>query len=298
MDHLHRQCRTLNQLVSIDTAALGTATNKDVKEMRKEQHEWYQSEESRKILSWLTEIDYAAQQSDILSRRQGGTGQWILETDKFRQFVSNKNRTLFCLGIPGAGKTVLTSIIIDHLQQTFGKSGEVGIAYLYFNFWRQQERTPLNLLLSLLKQLAQGRASLPESVKGLYEDHIRRGSRPGVDEIVRVLQSVSTDYAKTFLIFDALDECSVQDGARQRFLEKIFDLQKKTELNLLATSRPIQEIEEQFTNDAAFLEIQARYEDIQSYLDGHVSRLPSFVSRNPDLQNEIKSSTGKAVEGM
>lgn len=268
---------------------------KEVKEIRKEQQQWHQSRENQMILSWLTEIDYGSQQSDILNRRQDGTGQWILETDEFQLWVSDKNRTLFCPGIPGAGKTILTSIVIDYLQQTLGNSGSVGIAYLYCNF--RQGQTLSNLLLSLLKQLLQGRPSLPESVKCLYEDHIRRGSRPGVDEIMRVLQSVSTDYERTFMIVDALDQCSVSDGTRQRFLEEIFSLQKKTGLSLLATSGRIEEIEKQF-KDSAFLEIQAHYKNIQSYLDSEMLRLPSFISRNLNLQKEIKLSISKAVKGM
>ncbi|KAL2008399.1 hypothetical protein VTN00DRAFT_8381, partial [Thermoascus crustaceus] len=59
----------------------------------------------------------------------------------------------------------------------------------------------------------------------------------------------------------------------------------------------MEEIEKQF-KDSAFLEIQAHYEDIQSYLDGQMFRLPSFVSRNLDLQREIKSSISEAVKGM
>lgn len=99
------------------------------------------------------------------------------------------------------------------------------------------------------------------------------------------------------MIVDALDQCSVSDGTRQRFLEEIFSLQKKTGLSLLATSGRIEEIEKQF-KDSAFLEIQAHYKNIQSYLDSEMLRLPSFISRNLNLQKEIKLSISKAVKGM
>jgi hypothetical protein len=46
------------------------------------------------------------------------------------------------------------------------------------------------------------------------------------------------------------------------------------------------------------LEIRANNEDVQRYLDGHMSRLPSFVSRSSDLKEEIKSEIIKAVDGM
>jgi hypothetical protein len=38
----------------------------------------YQEDQGRQtVLDWLTPIDYAAQQSDLISRRQAGTGQWL-----------------------------------------------------------------------------------------------------------------------------------------------------------------------------------------------------------------------------
>ncbi|KAL1965282.1 hypothetical protein VTN77DRAFT_5884 [Rasamsonia byssochlamydoides] len=178
--------------------------------------------ERQEILNWLTPINYAAQHSDFLNRRQEGTGQWLLDTNEFQQWVNHKKQTLFCPGIPGAGKTILTSIIVNHLEQKFTSDDSVGIAYLYCNFRRQQEQTPLDLLTILLKQLAQGRGSLPGSVKSLYEHHKQKGSRPGLDEIMGALQSVIAAYTKTFIIIDALDECAVSNGIRQQFLCEIF----------------------------------------------------------------------------
>jgi hypothetical protein len=35
-------------------------------------------QERQTILDWLTPIDYSTQQSDFISRRQEGTGEWLL----------------------------------------------------------------------------------------------------------------------------------------------------------------------------------------------------------------------------
>ena len=61
--------------------------------------------EHRMILDWLTPIDYAPQQSDFISRRQAGTGEWLLGSEQFKTWVETEKQTLFCPGIPGAGKT-------------------------------------------------------------------------------------------------------------------------------------------------------------------------------------------------
>ena len=67
--------------------------------------------------------------------------------------------------------------------------------------------------------------------------------------------------------------------------------------NPTATSRFIPDITEEFKGSPS-LEIRANDGDVRKYLDGHMSRLRPFVSRKPDLQEEIKTQIVKAVDGM
>lgn len=80
------------------------------------------------ILDWLTSVDYSAQLSDYLERRQEGTGEWLLSSNEFQTWIQNKEHMLFCPGMPGAGKTVLTSIVVDHLHSKIQKDSKIGIA--------------------------------------------------------------------------------------------------------------------------------------------------------------------------
>ena len=43
-----------------------------------------ESKTRNKILDWLTPIDYGLKQSDLINRRQKGTGQWLLDSGKFK----------------------------------------------------------------------------------------------------------------------------------------------------------------------------------------------------------------------
>ncbi|KAJ5899947.1 hypothetical protein N7495_004691 [Penicillium taxi] len=82
--------------------------------------------ERRAILDWLSPVSaYATQQNDYKSRRQTGTGQWLLESPEFRTWVMNPKQTLFCPGIPGAGKTILTSAVIEELHARFGNNSDI-----------------------------------------------------------------------------------------------------------------------------------------------------------------------------
>jgi Cdc6-like AAA superfamily ATPase len=254
-------------------------------------------EERQAILDWLTTVDYVPQQHDFISRRQAGTGQWLLDSAEFKTWLETNKQTLFCPGIPGAGKTILTSVVVEELTARFQNDKSIGIAYLYCNFRRQDEQKAQDLLASLLKQLSRGRSSLSDSVKSLHDSHNGKRTRPLFDEISKALQSVADLYSRVFIIIDALDECQASDGCRSRFLSEIFSLQAKCGAHLFATSRFIPEITEKFAGKLS-LEIRASSDDVRKYLDIRISQGESRILRRPDLQAEITTEIVKAVDGM
>ena len=258
----------------------------------------HQEDQGRQaVLDWITPIDYAPQQNDFIARRQEGTGQWLLDSIKFQTWLETDEQTLFCPGIPGAGKTILTSIVVEELNTRFYNDKSIGIAYLYCNFRRQDEQKIDDLLAALLKQLAECQPFLQDSVKDLYDQHKIKRTRPSLDEISRSLQLVATTYSRVFIIIDALDECQVSHGCRTTFLLEMFGLQAKCGANLFVTSRYIPEILENFKG-SIWLEIRASKGDVQTYLDYHISPRRAFLRKNLELQEEIKAKIVDAVHGM
>jgi hypothetical protein len=139
---------------------------------------------------------------------------------------------------------------------------------------------------------------VPENVKGFYEFHNGKRTRPSVDEISKILHSVISKYSKTFVIIDALDECQAFDGNRDKFLAKIFDLQVKAKASLFAISRFIPEIVRQFERNVS-LEIRASDNDIRRYLDARIPQLlRSGISKYATLQDTIRKEILNAVDGM
>ncbi|KIM95293.1 hypothetical protein OIDMADRAFT_34064 [Oidiodendron maius Zn] len=282
-----------SQFRAISDDQIITETKRGVDQLNQNQDD----QERNIILDWVTTIDHASQQSDFINRRQAGTGQWLIDSEEYQAWVQTSKRTLFCPGIPGAGKTILTAITIDDLTMRFQSGADIGIAYLYCNFRRQDEQKADNLLASLLKQLSQERTSLPDSVKALYKKHKDKRTRPSFDEISRTFQSVVAMFSKVFIVIDALDECQTTDGCRTRLLTEIFLAQAKSRVNVFATSRFMPEVMEKFEGSIT-LEIRASEEDVRRYLDGYMFRLPGFVSRSTDLQEEIKTGIVLVVKGM
>jgi hypothetical protein len=138
---------------------------------------------------------------------------------------------------------------------------------------------------------------VPKSIRSLYERYKDKRTRPSFEDISTVLHSIIADYSRTFILIDALDEYRNSDGGHRKFLSEIFNLQAKTGVSLFATSRFILEITKEFEGSIK-LEIRANDYDVQRYLDGKMSQLRPFVSRNLTLLGEIKSEIIKAVDGM
>ncbi|KAI1292579.1 nucleoside phosphorylase domain-containing protein [Xylaria venustula] len=258
---------------------------------------YLKKEKDVEILDWLTATDYGPQQSDYLKRRQPGTGQWLIDSGEYQNWIQESNKTLFCPGIPGAGKTILTSIVIDDLEKRLHREITSAVAYIYCNYKRRSEQTPENLLSSLLKQLGQTQPSLPHSLKELYDRHKAKRTRPSLDEIFKVLELVTVQNSRVFIIVDALDECQALDRCRTKFLSAIFNLQIKTRVNILTTSRFIPEITDQFKG-AISIEIRATKDDISRYLRDRLPELPKLVTNQSSLQDEITTSITEAVDGM
>lgn len=282
-----------NACLIINTV-LGVVSNTgaDIKTMKSRM----ENDEEHKLLKWLTPVDYGPQQSDFIKRRQEGTGLWLLRTDEFAIWLEQRNKTLFCSGIPGAGETILSSVIVDHLCSKYRTDTHVGIAYIYCNFQQQQQQTPEDLLLSLLKQLLQKRSPIPESIRTLHERHRREHTRPSRTEILEALKSVGAEYTRVLIIVDALDECGVSDGERREFVSAIFNLQRKTEANLFVTSRFNDAIVRLF-HSALSLQIRANEEDVLSYLDRQMSFMQCDILED-DLRDRIKREVVRAADGI
>lgn len=272
---------------------LSQATKNGVDQLSKH----HGDQERRKIEDWLFASDFAAQQSDFNNRRQEGTGQWLINSNEFKNWLDGTEKTLFCSGIPGAGKTILTSLVIDELWKRFQANIDVGIAHLYCSYKTQEDQKFGVLVASLLKQLVRRLPILPDNIANLYKHHIKGGTRPLDDEITTALHLVAGSYSRTFFVIDALDECISSDGTRNRLLDEIFKCQSDSTAAFFATSRLIPEITSSFEGRTS-ISIRASDDDVRMYLDNHITQLPKFVLRDQALQVAIKVEIIKASDGM
>ncbi|KAL6696840.1 ankyrin repeat-containing domain protein [Trichoderma pleuroticola] len=255
-----------------------------------------QDKKYNEALTWLSSIDSASMHHDYIKKCEPGTGQDLLNSEELQQWINTPQMTLFCSGIPGAGKTFQTAILIDYLSRKFRHNDTIGLAFFYYRFDRQETQKPEQLISNLIKQLGRNHELSLKKIQSFYERHKEEGSRPLIEELVHLLQVITSLFSRAYVVIDALDECDDNDYSRTRLLNSLFAAQKKG-LNICATSRNVHAIQQRF-EDAIKWQVIPSENDIFSFLDRRMAQLPDFVQSNIPLQKEIKESIESAIEGM
>lgn len=188
------------------------------------------------------------------------------------------------------------SLAIDYLERTFIDHVDVGILFIYCNY--KEEQSIENLLGSLLQQLTQRRSDISDNIRSLYNSHIRKNTSPSLNEYSKLLQTEIRLFSKTFIIIDALDECSKIEN-RHALLRELRKLLPTA--FLLITSRPhITDIPQYFER-FSLLEIRASNEDIKAYIEERIikhNRLNGFIQNDDVLRNAIIETILGNVKGM
>lgn len=143
-------------------------------------------------------------------------------------------------GLPGAGKTVLCSSVIEDIRQKCEDFHNARCAYFYFDFRDKSKQSVEGMLRSLLRQLSSYDTSLPKLVADLHRAHARQGHQPTQEALIDTLCSIAQETERTFIIIDALDECAELDEALDLLLA-LTDASCAT-LSILVTSRELDDI--------------------------------------------------------
>ncbi|KAJ7887644.1 ankyrin repeat-containing domain protein [Mycena olivaceomarginata] len=253
------------------------------------------AEERARIIDWLSPINFFLRHADISRVRQKDTGGWLLADPRFKRWESDSGRTLWCRGIPGAGKTVLASKVVDHLAAG-SESKNAGVACLYLNHKEADTQTPARLLSGLWRQLVLGRDVGPLATQ-LYQQHHEKGTMPSLDDIYNVFNSSLIYYIKVYIVVDAIDE--YPEVQRLTLLRCLAAMGPGT--NLMIMSRPNIPPKASLPN-LETLHIRARDEDLRKYVDAQIDSSPRLwrhVQSQPELREDIHANiSGSTVDGI
>ena len=201
-------------------------------------------------------------------------------------------RFLWVYGIPGCGKTVLASYLIEQIKQFSEGQQNLGFAYYYCIQNIQREEGPF--LRWIVSQLCRQSSFVPDNLVKLHEQR----HEPGIKDLYHALEVVLLKFDRAFIALDAVDESK----ERTNLISVITTLASDARfgnIQLLATSRDYIDIRIPFESLAASVPMSNAFieHDIRLAMSTKLReniRLQKWKRRFPEMEDAL--ATG--AQGM
>ncbi|VUC36794.1 unnamed protein product [Clonostachys rosea] len=256
--------------------------------------------QEEKLRKWLSASNPETNFKAALGTYHPGTCLWFLEGDIFRNWKLASRQSLWMHGIPGSGKTVMSSKIIDNLL-----SEKTNVLYFFFDTRDSEKQTLDDLLRSLILQLyTEGHSR--NIIESLFVDKFAEGNKRLFSKDLETifLSMVSSSGRKFKIIFDALDECSTKEDVLD-WVQSSNSKSELAEVGFFITSRNDKVIESGFKkwlnqDDFVPLETEAINKDLTGYIEFCLQSGRYFErwSNQPGVLLKMKEGLVHRADGM
>lgn len=218
----------------------------------------------------------------------------------YSDWKSQPNSFTWLAGIPGCGKTVLSSAIIEDLALT---SDQI-LLYFFFDSNDVKKQSLDKMLRSLLYQFYYAPHAAQEPLNSLYDSCGGGTKQPSIDSLQATFFEMLQKTNEVWIILDALDECKTRLDSRQTcgilpWIRQLSTLELQGS-HMLITSREEEDIKSSLLQwmprqSITIIEGQAVMDDIRAYVQ-HKIREDANLSRwqsRKDIQKEIEEKIVK-----
>ena len=254
---------------------------------REEAHRWLRHTDPSPI-HYQAKKDYEPQ-----------TGDWIFEIPEWKEWLACGTRCLWLHGIPGAGKTVLMSHVIDRIGRICSLSSHQGKihAYYYCYFARQQDESE-----PFLKWLIHILCSELDVVTPMVYELTRSSTKPSQDGLLPTLAH-TLDHLKNvetvYVVIDAVDESNTRENLLG-LLQTLATDTRFTKLQILASSREYVDIEHMMQKFSVSISMNNMHleEDIRCHVRSSLRSNRRFDRWPRELLQETEDSISMGAQGM
>jgi hypothetical protein len=262
-------------------------------------------EKLAKVRSWLSPPDPSQNYQRALKERQINTGLWFVESDQYVNWRADTASSpfLWLYGIPGSGKTILSSTVVENVLQHCANGLETAVAYFYFVFNDREKQSSELMVRSLICQLSQKCTTVPAALEALFASCNDGSSQPSLYGLLDVLREMIRTFPQSFIVLDALDECEDRSEL-MTIIESIAGWQLE-KLHILVTSRRERDIEntlEMLVHPGDITDLRAEVvdKDIEAYIEHrlNVDKNLRKWQKNPEIRREIEGALMEKAKGM
>ncbi|KAK0123929.1 hypothetical protein ONS95_008919 [Cadophora gregata] len=299
LEGLERSKSTMLLALSADQTSLSLAIHEQVGGLTEmfEKHSTDQTQQD--IKTWLAAPDPFTNHVANRKKRQAHTGTWLLRSKQYENWLTSPKSFLWLYGIPGSGKTVLCSTLVEQLLLYCKNMPQSAIVYFYFDFNDAGKRDVTSLIRSLITQLSAWTKATPIVLLEAYKSYQSGNLSDDDESLAIVLRNLVLTFENVYIVFDALDESSDCDGILQ-LMHTMKDW-KLSRLHILATSRQLTGIEESLTGlvtDKICLQDAEMNEDIVLYVADKLQNDKKLSKWPPDIRLKIQTKLLGEEGGM
>ncbi|KAH6908062.1 hypothetical protein BKA70DRAFT_1103931, partial [Coprinopsis sp. MPI-PUGE-AT-0042] len=237
------------------------------------------AEHLRNVLDFLSLVNFRSIQQENLGKWTPDTLKWLLEGSMFQWWLETQSAILWGTGMPGAGKTVLASVVIKHLQALAQASSDVCVAFVYCRYTEPMKVR--DILAALVRQLLERFPHLLSVVEDLHTQHSLERTTPTQAELIGAIRKIFSCFRIAYLFIDGLDEALYDEQF------DLLDTLKTVHANFFITSRPLIRLKDVLLN-VEFFTIAAQQEDIELLVFQH-------IERNPELRQVLAADEQRAM---
>ncbi|KAI5802027.1 hypothetical protein FPQ18DRAFT_3150 [Pyronema domesticum] len=203
------------------------------------------------LLPSLSPLEHPKRHQDIRQKCLEETGGWFLRKPEFQHWRNQdptadsqaySRRILGCHGIPGAGKSVICSLVVDDLRTDFSTTQNACVAYLYCDYRDELNQTANNMIGALLEQVIDtlnNSNSTDAKIISMLRERLKKRKQFDLGEACQLLTEKLEQFHRCFVCIDTLDECG--ENNRSLLLKSLATILKdckKSSIQIFATGRP------------------------------------------------------------
>lgn len=266
-----------------------------VQEQTKQQKEIHETDEDKKCLTALCVTDPRHDKTRIEESKGGllrDSYRWVLENSDFKRWRGDpQSRLLWVKADPGKGKTMLLCGIIDELQKTNTAHHPV---YFFCQATDSRINSATAVLRGLLYMLVDQQRLLISHVR---EEYDRKGEKLFMDgnawvamkEIFTKILN-DTKLGETYLIIDALDECTTDLDALLGFIAQNSSVSSRVKWIISSRNWPNIEERLQQAGHKVKLSLELNAESVSKAVSTFISYKVSEMKYDEETRNRVRKS--------
>ncbi|KAK8237045.1 hypothetical protein HDK77DRAFT_306209 [Phyllosticta capitalensis] len=150
-------------------------------------------------LSKISTFNHRTRYEQLQEERHNGTAEWLTSESTFQSWLTSPARYFTCFGIPGSGKSILASTLVDQMSPQYSN----GVDFLGYYFCDYSDPASLQFsafVVSLVRQALQLSPQPKDLVECIIGEHVT------LTRLSEALKDTLETRESLFLVIDGINE--------------------------------------------------------------------------------------------